>query len=93
MTARHHRMEVRVGGPRILGQNRARILELLLTRGKHATRMQCIDACPFWDWEHAKRDLLIVIFKRACVHAASVGIMTLAVLRSRNRRLAAEAPG
>ena len=29
MTARHHRTEVRVGGPWILGQNHARMLELL----------------------------------------------------------------
>jgi hypothetical protein len=53
--------------------------------------MRCVDACPFW--EHAKRALLIVVFKRAHLHAASVGITTLAVLKSCNRRLAAEAPG
>jgi L-fucose mutarotase/ribose pyranase (RbsD/FucU family) len=83
-------MEVRVGGPRILDQNRARILELLLMRGRHATHMRCIDACSFW--EHAKRALLIVVFKKARLHATSVGITTLADLESRNRRLAAEAP-
>jgi hypothetical protein len=48
-------------------------------------------ACPFW--EHAKRALLIVAFKRARLHATSVGITTLGVLKSHNRRLAAEAPG
>jgi hypothetical protein len=57
--------------------------------------MRCVDACPFW--EHAKRALLIVVFNRARLHATSVGITTLAVLKlkikSRNRRLAAEAPG
>jgi len=53
--------------------------------------MGCVNACPFW--EHAKRTLLIVIFKRARLKATSVGIMTLAVLESRDRRLAAEAPG
>jgi len=65
-------------------------MELLLTQGRHATYMRCIDACPFW--EHAKRTLLIVVFKRARLHATSVGITTLADLESRNRRLAAEAP-
>ena len=53
--------------------------------------MQCINACPFW--EHAKCALLIVVFKGVCLHATSVGITTLTVLESRNRRLAAEAPG
>ena len=52
--------------------------------------MRCIDACPFW--EHAKRALLIVVFKRERLHATSVGITTLADLKSRNRRFAAEAP-
>ena len=50
-----------------------------------------VGAYPFW--EHAKHALLIVVFKRARLHATSVGITTLAVLKSRNRRLAAEAPG
>ena len=50
-----------------------------------------VDAYPFW--EHAKHALLIVVFKRARLHATSVGITMLAVLKSRNRRLAAEAPG
>jgi hypothetical protein len=53
--------------------------------------MRCVDSYPFW--EHAKRALLIVVFKRARLHATSVGITTLAVLKSCNRRLAAEAPG
>ena len=91
MTTWHHRTEVRVGGPRILGQNRARILEILLTQGRRATHTRCVDSYPFW--EHAKRALLRVVFKRARLHATSVGITTLAVLKSCNRRLAAEAPG
>ena len=53
--------------------------------------MRCIDAYPFW--EHAKRVLLIVVFKRACLHAMSVGITMLPVLESCHRRLPAEAPG
>ncbi len=91
MTARHHRTEVQVGGPQILGQNRAGVLELLLTRGRCTTHMRCVDACPFW--EHAKRALLIAVSKRARLHAMSVGITTLAVLESHHRRLAAEVPG
>ena len=83
MTAWHHtKTEVRVGGPRILGQN-------LLMRGRRATHMRCIDACPFW--KHAKHALLIVIFKRAHLHASSVGITTLVDLESHNRCLTAEA--
>ena len=53
--------------------------------------MRWVNACPLW--EHAKRTLLIVIFKRSRLHATSVGITTLAVLESRNRRLVAEALG
>jgi hypothetical protein len=60
-------------------------------QGRRTTHTRCVDAYPFW--EHAKRALLIVVFKRARLHATSVGITTLAVLKSRNRRLAAEAPG
>ena len=44
-------------------------------------------------WEHAKRTLLIVIFKRACLHAMSVGVTMLAVQESHNSRLIAEALG
>jgi hypothetical protein len=51
--------------------------------------MRCVNSCPFW--EHAKRALLIVIFKRARLHTTSVGITTLAVFESRNRSLTAEA--
>ncbi len=91
MTAQHHRMEVRVGGPQILVQNRARVLELLLMQGRRAMLMRCVDAYPFW--EHAKHTLLIVIFKRACLHATSVGITTLVVLESCHCSLAAKAPG
>jgi len=53
--------------------------------------MRCINACPFW--EHAKRALLIVVFKRARLHTTGVGITTLAVLESCNYCLAAKAPG
>ena len=91
MTARHHRTKVRVGGPWILGQNRARVLQLLLTQGICAMHMRCVNACPLW--EHAKSALLKVIFKRSRLHASSVGITTLTDLESRNRRLIAEALG
>jgi hypothetical protein len=57
---------------------------------RRATHTRCVDAYPFW--EHTKRALLIVVFKRARLHATSVGITTLADLESRNCRLAAEAP-
>ena len=66
-------------------------MELLLMRGMRAMHMRCVDTCPFW--EHAKRALLMVVFKRARLHATSVDITTLAVLESRNHRLTAEAPG
>ena len=85
MTTRHHRTEVRVGGPRILGQNCACILELLLMRGKCTTHMRCVNACPFW--EHAKRALLIVIFKRECACMQQVS----ASRRWRSSRVATDA--
>ena len=91
MTAWRHRTIVQVGGPWILGQNRVHVLQLLLMRGGCTTHMWCVNACPLW--EHAKRTLLIDVFKRAHLHGTSVGVTTLAVLKSCHRCLAAEALG